>query len=324
MKLAFCLYKYFPFGGLQRDFLQIALACQAKGAQIRVYTRSWQGEKPADFEIILVPSQGWTNHSRNSHYQRWVMQHLHTHPVDCIVGFNKMPGLDIYYAADTCFADKLARSKMPLARWLPRNRHYAAFERAVFQQGSKTELLMLTERQIETFRYYYHTEGDRFHILPPGISSSRKAPDDIASVRKQFREQQQISEETFLLLQIGSDFKRKGVERSLAAIAALPENLRQKLLYIVIGQDKPARYLKRAKALNISGQVKFYAGRNDVPDFLFAADLLLHPAYSEAAGIVLLEAITAGLPVIVTDICGYGFHIGRANAGTVLDEPFQQ
>ena len=25
MQLAFCLYKYFPFGGLQRDFLRIAL-----------------------------------------------------------------------------------------------------------------------------------------------------------------------------------------------------------------------------------------------------------------------------------------------------------
>ena len=38
MQLAFCLYKFFPFGGLQRDFLRIALACQARGHAIRVYT----------------------------------------------------------------------------------------------------------------------------------------------------------------------------------------------------------------------------------------------------------------------------------------------
>jgi UDP-glucose:(heptosyl)LPS alpha-1,3-glucosyltransferase len=38
MQLAFCLYKYFPFGGLQRDFLRIALACQARGHAMRVYT----------------------------------------------------------------------------------------------------------------------------------------------------------------------------------------------------------------------------------------------------------------------------------------------
>ena len=31
MRLAFCLYKYFPHGGLQRDLLRIALACQRRG-----------------------------------------------------------------------------------------------------------------------------------------------------------------------------------------------------------------------------------------------------------------------------------------------------
>ncbi|MFB0970171.1 MAG: glycosyltransferase family 1 protein, partial [Pseudomonadales bacterium] len=38
MQLAFCLYKYFPYGGLQRDFMRIALDCQDKGHKIRVYT----------------------------------------------------------------------------------------------------------------------------------------------------------------------------------------------------------------------------------------------------------------------------------------------
>ena len=55
MKLAFCLYKYFPFGGLQRDFLRIALACQARGHDIRVYTLDWEGEVPAGFELVRVP-----------------------------------------------------------------------------------------------------------------------------------------------------------------------------------------------------------------------------------------------------------------------------
>ena len=30
MQLAFVLYKYFPFGGLQRDFMRIAKVCQAR------------------------------------------------------------------------------------------------------------------------------------------------------------------------------------------------------------------------------------------------------------------------------------------------------
>lgn len=55
MNLAFCLYKYFPFGGLQRDFLRIATECQSRGHHVRVYTQSWDGDKPSGFEIIIVP-----------------------------------------------------------------------------------------------------------------------------------------------------------------------------------------------------------------------------------------------------------------------------
>ncbi|MCV5465689.1 glycosyltransferase, partial [Escherichia coli] len=52
--------------------------------------------------------------------------------------------------------------------------------------------------------------------------------------------------------------------------------------------------------------------------------LLLHPAYQEAAGIVLLEAITAGLPVLTTAVCGYAHYIVDANCGEAIAEPFRQ
>ncbi len=38
MKLAFALFKYFPYGGLQRDFIRIAGLCRDRGHEIHVYT----------------------------------------------------------------------------------------------------------------------------------------------------------------------------------------------------------------------------------------------------------------------------------------------
>lgn len=324
MQIAFCLYKYFPYGGLQRDFLRIAQACQQQGHQVRVYTFSWQGAQPDTFDIISVPKKGWSNHVRNSHYFQWVTAHLRQYPVDRIVGFNKMPGLDVYYAADTCFAEKVAAEKGWCYRLTPRYKHYAAFEKAVFAPPSKTKLLMLTERQIAAFIHYYHTEADRFYILPPGIALDRKYDQYSAQRRAQFRQQQHLGDETIVLLQIGSDFHRKGVDRSLQAIAALPDALRKRVFFWVVGQDNAEKYQQQAQQLAITNQVRFFAGRDDVPDFLFAADLLLHPARHEAAGIVLVEALVSGTPVLVTDVCGYAFHINQAKAGQVLAEPFIQ
>lgn len=323
MQLAFCIYDYFPFGGLQRDFLQVAKASQARGHAIRIYVRKWQGEIPSQMEIVNVPSKGFTNHSRNHYYADWVLEHLRKYPVDVIVGFNKMPGLDIYFAGDTCFAAKAARKGF-FYRHSSRCKHYLVFEDAVFANDKKTQIMALTKQQIADFQTYYHTDSARFHLLPPGIAMDRKYSPEAIKRREQFRQNNQIQLDDFVIVQIGSDFKRKGVDRTLLAIAALPIELQQKVVYLVIGQDDPAPYQKIAKMHQIDDRVRFYAGRNDVPDFLFAADLLLHPARQEAAGMVLVEALAAGVPVIVSGVSGYAYHIADANAGVVLPEPYEQ
>lgn len=76
MIVALCLYKYFPYGGLQRDFMRIAKTIAARGHHVRVYTRAWQGERPAEFECVDVPVTAHSNHGRDKQYQTWVQQHL--------------------------------------------------------------------------------------------------------------------------------------------------------------------------------------------------------------------------------------------------------
>ena len=110
----------------------------------------------------------------------------------------------------------------------------------------------------------------------------------------------------------------------MRALAALPERLRSRTRLLVIGKDKQRPFERLAARLGVASQVWFAGGRDDVSRFLLAADLLLHPAYSEAAGMVLLEAMVAGLPVLTTAVCGYSFHVRRAGAGVVLEEPFSQ
>ena len=96
------------------------------------------------------------------------------------------------------------------------------------------------------------------------------------------------------MLQVGSDFTRKGVDRSIEALASLPDSLRHNTLLYVVGQDKPRKFEALAEKRGVRSNVHFFSGRNDVSELMAAADLLLHPAYQEAAGIVLLEAMAAG------------------------------
>ncbi|MDR2861064.1 MAG: glycosyltransferase family 4 protein [Syntrophobacterales bacterium] len=325
MQLAFCLFNYFPYGGLQRDFLRIALACQARGHSIRVYTLEWQGKTPPGFDVLLVPVRAWRNHTRYGRFAAWVADDLARRPVDRVIGFNKMPGLDVYYAADPCFEEKARTLRSPLYRLGGRYRRFSAMERTVFTPESRTEILMISRVQQPFFERHYGTPPERFHLLPPGISPDRRAPADASVIRASFRGEFGLGDDDLLVLFIGSSgFKTKGLDRCLKAMAALPEALGRRSRLFVIGKDNPRSFRRQTSSLGLDGRVVFLGGRDDIPRFLLGADLLIHPAYSEAAGIVLLEALVAGLPVLVTDVCGYAHYIDDAKAGYLIASPFTQ
>lgn len=324
MKIAICLYKYFPYGGLQRDFLRIAEVLVQRGHEVRVYTREWNADtKPQNMEIILVPASGFSNNAKNESFFNWVQNHLQSHPVDRIVGFNKMPDLDVYYGADVCFAEKTA-DKGFFYKLTRRYKHYLEYERQTVGKGIKTKLMIITPNQKRDFQKHYQTEDERFYLLPPGISPDRKYSNFRPNVREAFRGKNHLTEEDFLLLQIGSDFKRKGVDRSIEALASLPEELRKHTFLYVIGLDKPEKFSELAASLKVSERVRFWGGRNDVPDFIAGADLFLHPARSENTGTAILEALVGGLPEIVTDVCGYAPYVEEAQSGLVLESPYDQ
>jgi len=324
MKFAFCLFKYFPYGGLQRDFLRIARECLKRGHEIDVYTMQWEGKEEPGLSVYLIPATGWQNHRRNRSFIEKAKARLFGKHYDLVVGFNKMPYLDVYYAADVCYQARIRQQRGLLHHLTPRYRQLMADEKAVFGTESKTQVLLISPLQQVEYQQYYGTLSKRFHLLPPGIAHDRVAPTNAEDIRQAIRESYHISPEQFLLLMVGSGFKTKGVDRALYAVAALPDNLRSRCRLLVIGQDNPQALLKLSRKLHIKRQVQFLGGRDDVPHFLLAADLLLHPAYHENTGTVLLEALVSGLPVLTTAVCGYAHYVQEAKAGVVLPVPFVQ
>jgi UDP-glucose:(heptosyl)LPS alpha-1,3-glucosyltransferase len=325
VKLAFLLYKYFPYGGMQRDFRRFVEEALMLGHECRVYYIDWQGEQLAGIDLRRVPARAVSNHTRNERYYQWVQQDLAADPVDAVVGFNKMPGLDIYYAADSCYLDKALRERNWLYRCGSRFRHFVAYEEAVFGANSDTEILLISQTEQIKFEHRYQTDKSRLHMLPPGVSRDRAVVADTPPRRQRLRDELGIGGKDFAMLFIGSGFIKKGLDRAIIALAQLQQeraDVTSRLF--VVGQDKALRYKRLARRLGVADDVVFLGGRDDIPDLLFAADALVHPALDEAAGIVLLEALVAGLPVVVTDVCGYSTHIAAAAAGVVLSSPFSQ
>lgn len=324
-KFAFIVSLFFEYGGMQRTLFRIAEECHRRGHEVHVLTGGWIGEKSNNIEVHEFNTRALTNVWSNDILVRKVRQHITDNDYDCIVGFTKVPGLDVYYAGDPCYAARVDEAKGWFYKLLPRYRGFKRQEAAVFAPGKGTEILLIAHQEKQKFIHYYGTEADRFHLLPPGINKDRFAEFSPGKTdRTAIRQSLGYAADENIILTVGSRFKTKGVDRSIRAIASLPDSILQKTRLIVVGGDRAGPYIKMAKRLGVTKYVDFVGAQQHMVRYYASADVLIHPPYSENTGTILIEAMLSGLPVLTTANCGFAFHVEDAKAGIVCSEPFDQ
>ena len=112
------------------------------------------------------------------------------------------------------------------------------------------------------------------------------------------------------LLFVGRLDARKGLDHLLAAFAQVRGERQQTRLIVVGPLDRSAeRYLRRASELGLGLEAAVFVGAVDqqaLPRYYATADVVCSPALGgESFGMVLLEAMAAGKPVLATRIGGY-------------------
>ncbi len=325
MKFAFAIFKYFPFGGAQRDMLRIARECVKLGHTVHIFTLSWEGPEPeTGISHEVLEAGGWMNYQRYRDFIGQVQERVRAGHYDLLVGFNRMPGLDAYFAADPCFVERAYSNRPWWYRWSSRYHFFAECEKQVFAEDAHCEILLLSLNEKTVFQHWYQTPEARFHLIPPMLSAERFVLGDRSQIRASVRAEFGFGRDDFILLLVGSGFKTKGLDRALEGLHFLPDDLRGKARLVAVGQDNPDEFNRMVKKLRLERQVVICQGRNDIPRLMQGADLLVHPARRELAGHVLLEAMACGLPVLTTDVCGYSVHVRDAGGGMVLPSPFNQ
>lgn len=319
--VAFALFRYFPYGGLQRDFLRVAELCVQAGHSVEVLTTGWDGPRPEWLKVTIEKVVPRSNHGAMAAFGKRALAFKKAVGARVLVVFNRLPGGDLYFAADDCFAMRVME-KNAFTRLLPRYRTYLRLEQQLFGPGSHARILFLNSSQRDDYLGEYDLPESRYRVLPPGVRNDRRPGDNAEQLRAAVRQEFAVADSDSLLLFLGSDFRRKGLGRALQAMASLPDSGSVKLL--VVGEDDGDAFAGDIKRLGLSGQVIFAGARDDVPALLQGADLLIHPAFHEAAGMVLVESLVAGLPILTTAACGYASYVRESQAGQVVESPFRQ
>ena len=311
MKILFLIARYFPYSGLQTDFLRAAQAAADRGHDVTCLVGSWVGERPDNLRILTAELPG-TGEADDLDALETAYHELIEHETfDRTAAFELIPGVDFYFAGFDCLGSAPENAD---PRLLER-------EKAVFSPESTTCIFYLVTPQINAFFGVYGTQPARFLRLPPGMNPACGRVPDPDAVRIRKRAELGLKENERLAISAAHDMLLKGVDRILTAYAELPPERRARLRLFITGCLGRGQCEKQAAELGIADRVIFDGGRPDLPELLCAADYLVHPARREAAGSILIEAIASGLPVVCTEVCGFQ-DIVLASGGHVLNEPF--
>ncbi len=321
-KVAFSIFKYFPYGGLQLDMMRMAREFTRRGIGVEIFCMGYDDlELPPGITFRVLDAGGWSNHARARRFEKLLKESLAKEKFIAHVAFNRLTPADWYFAADMPFVESVHRSFWE--KLLPRYRTFAAMEKELFSPENSTRILCITKAQQRDFQRLYHTQDERISLLPPGIDKSFSGALKLREKRWELRNDLGVSEDETLLIQVSSAFRTKGVDRSIAALASLPEHIREKTRLLVVGKGNVAPYDKLACRYGVRNQIIFVGARNDVAELMAASDLMIHPARNEAAGAVLLESLACGTPVLCSSNCGFAPLVKEAGS-LVLPRLFRQ
>lgn len=121
---------------------------------------------------------------------------------------------------------------------------------------------------------------------------------------------------TELCFLFAGSFERKGLECTLKALAkaAVPATL------LVLGEGDFERYQNLAKDLGLK-KIKFLGKQPNVEKYFRAADVFVLPTQYEPFGLVILEALACGLPVITSKCAGAAELMTDGIEGYLLEHP---
>jgi D-inositol-3-phosphate glycosyltransferase len=176
-----------------------------------------------------------------------------------------------------------------------------------------------TEREKEALVHYYGAAPERISIVPGGVNLKLFQP-----IEKRLARQELGLSDDKIVLYVGRVDPLKGIDRLLEAVASLPDTHGLRLM--LIGGDEQSeseieRLHQLARALGIQPLVTFLGliKHERMPYFYSAADVCVVPSYYESFGLVTLESLACGTPVVATDVGDLKKIIRPGETGYVVD-----
>lgn len=309
MRVAFVL-RHITEKGSSKYAVEVIKYMQKNGHDVHVFANKWDKMNSVHFHKIPV-------FSRNFFIREFLMMALST----IIVNLQRYKFNVVYSQPGRFFSPDIAGVHMCATGGIgnkPKNIEYRIwYEIEKFNLKKAKRIIAVSDSIKNELMKNYSVPEEKITVIHNGVNLSEFSLGNKKNIRLEIRKKYNIGKNEILLLFVGNPFSRKGLEYLLRA---LPFVKNVKLL--IIGRyDDITPYLKLSDSLGVRERVLYMDFVDKISDFFASSDIFVFPTLYEPFGLVVIEAMASGLPVVVSKCAGAAELIEDGNGGILLDNP---
>lgn len=288
--------------------------------EFHVFAHRWHSEPGSPVRFHRLPEWHWPRFMRPWAFAMAIRRALRkTH-------------FDLVHSHDRIFhADIFSLHCTPHRLWIHdiRDKGLSLFDRSMigvekrmmFENPNAT-FLPVSSLSADLFHREYPDAKGRWEVMPPGVDYARFSAPDRETCRREICARHGIDSGAFVVLFVGMNFEHKGLDAVMKAVAKAGD-LRPsaKFHLLVIGKGNIAKYTAQANRLGLASSVTFTdAITSGLEQYYRASDCLALLSSFDTFGMVVLEAMAAGLPAIITTTVGAKDIIENERDGFVVQD----
>ena len=241
---------------------------------------------------------------------------------------------DLIHTHDRIFtADVYTMHGVPHRWWVRevRRKKMSLFDRAIacvedrfVSEGGCRRFLAVSELTRKIFLGEYPIDPALVTVVHPGIDASPYAKLDQERCRREIRNRYGIAPDEPVILFVSMNFAIKGLDHLLRGLGRLQARSQERpFRLLVIGRGDDKTYGRLARELGLGDAVIFVGAvaREKLSEFYLAGDLYAMLSRFDTFGMVVLEAMAAGLPVLISGRVGARDLVREEENGFVVENP---
>ena len=307
-------------GGVSRCLAELAERAGREGHEVTVFSHEALDREGVEAQFTQVPMLERPFSLQIPSFSLALRRRLDRGAFDLVHGHGPQAlGADIY-TAHSCHAAFLyqrrreAGLKGALSHVYPPHELAQRWERRCFR-GGKT-VIAVSEAVRGELHEFLAIPLERIRVIYNGVDTAAFAPPESREAARAELGASALRGDDAMLVFVGYEFRRKGLATAIRALAAVDDTQ-----LLVVGGDDPAPYRVLADQLGVGERVHFVGHQRDVVPWLQAADALVFPTAYEPFGLVILESLACGTPVLTSRLAGAAELVVDGTEGFLVDDP---